>query len=372
MKIISIPMKNELSKEAARLISYGSEEIVGYSVNHNILQLQVTDNADVSVIEDNIHELLNDVQGEQDEEIIYSNVLQQKFYSDEEIKNGEIIHFDDNGMVVLSETGLKLYEFFDKYFLSILSDMKVSYMKFPTLLKLDTLCDTNYMNTSPQHILLCSKVTEALHKYKELSKKYMSGEMKEIINEPMFSLSPSACFHVYQYLRNKCLDENSIFSLRQNVFRNEGHLNWTELGRLQDYNIREIVMIGNRDYVIDMRKILLSKVERLLNELGISYYVNIAADPFVMPIMQRFGKNQRLNRVKYELRLMIGKNASLACASFNIHGITFSSKFDFRVLGCENTESGCIGFGLERLIIAFLHQYGNNYDQWPEIVRENL
>ena len=35
----------------------------------------------------------------------------------------------------------------------------------------------------------------------------------------------------------------------------------------------------------------------------------------------------------------------------------------------KETVTGCIGYGLERFVLAFLAQYGDNIDKWPAMVR---
>ena len=37
-------------------------------------------------------------------------------------------------------------------------------------------------------------------------------------------------------------------------FRNEGRFNYSEIGRLMGYHVREIVMIGSADFVSNIRK----------------------------------------------------------------------------------------------------------------------
>ena len=89
-----------------------------------------------------------------------------------------------------------------------------------------------------------------------------------------------------------------------------------------------------------------------------------------MPTMQGYKRIQKFNKVKYELGMYVNKETTVACASFNLHGTTFSSKFKFHAENTDVTESACIGFGIERIIIAFLSQYGTELEKWPVKVKE--
>ena len=211
-----------------------------------------------------------------------------------------------------------------------------------------------------------------MDQYDKIEEAAIKHELKQYTTEFSFALSPSACFSLYKELKGKDIKDNIIYTFRQNVFRNEGRFNWNELHRLRDYNVREIVFIGDKEFVAHTREELLQKTIQLLNSLGLCFKVEIASDPFILPELQNYRKIQQKFKVKYEVRVLSGKQDSIACASFNLHGGIFAKRFNFSV--CENkiTESGCIGFGIERCIIAFLHQYGLDIDKWPAVVKDYI
>ena len=66
----------------------------------------------------------------------------------------------------------------------------------------------------------------------------------------------------------------------------------------------------------------------------------------------------------------MGETEKLAVASFNLHGFNFTRSFRISVNGTE-TVTGCVGFGLERMVLAFLSQYGLESSRWPEEVRRS-
>ena len=58
-------------------------------------------------------------------------------------------------------------------------------------------------------------------------------------------------------------------------------------------------------------------------------------------------------------------NDGLAVLSSNLHGLTFSKTFN--ISGDDwPVHTGCLGFGLERLVIALVAQHGVNPISWPE------
>lgn len=368
MNELIVKFDHSLCDEEKRMISFVSDDIVSYKVTGKIVKVMLKDNCIKNDVENRLKKLVQLQHEKIENKIIYSNYTEKQYISDEEIYKSGIIKKESDGCISLSELGLKLFYFFDQYFLSVLDQQKVIIKQFPTLLNMDTIENTNYISTSPQYVIYCSRVKESLSEYEDFQNKYKQKKIQNSLEYPHYALSPSACFHLYQSIFNEVLKEETIFSMRQNVFRNEGRFNWDEIGRLQDYHVREIVMIGNHNFVLNKREELLKKSIQLLDELKINYTIEIASDPFVMPVMQKYAHLQLASRVKYEMRLNIDPQNTIACASYNIHGKAFSSKFHFSVKNCENTESGCIGFGIERLVIAFLKQYGVEQTNWPKII----
>ena len=53
---------------------------------------------------------------------------------------------------------------------------------------------------------------------------------------------------------------------------------------------------------------------------------------------------------------------------FCLHGTAFTHPFDISMKESE-AVTGCIGYGLERFVLAFLSQYGENVETWPEVIR---
>lgn len=370
MNKIQYVLKNELTDEQKRLISFASDKIDEYVIRDGKIELTVKEECEEEVFE-GLNKLLNQM-NVADAQLVYSSQHPKNYTSEEEIYNSKIIKREATGCITLSDLGVKLFSFFDSYFSSILETENVKVRRFPTLLNVDTISTTDYISTSPQYIMFCSNVVENVHEYEKLHDRYKNNDLNSVLEYPSFSLSPSACFHLYQSIRGETLAENSIYTMLQNVFRNEGRFNWTSMNRLLDYHVREIVMIGNHDFVLEKRESFLKKTIELLEQLQLNFSVKIASDPFVIPVMQKYRKIQYANKVKYEVKLSEDEENDVACASFNIHGKAFSSKFGFSVDGCTCTESGCIGFGIERLIIAFLKQYGVKSEEWPKEIRRYI
>jgi hypothetical protein len=79
---------------------------------------------------------------------------------------------------------------------------------------------------------------------------------------------------------------------------------------------------------------------------------------------------QRMLPLKYELRLRVDSDGrSVAAASFNNHEQHFGRAFSMRLASGEYAHSGCVAFGWERWVIAFVNQHGAVEENWPDAVR---
>ena len=79
---------------------------------------------------------------------------------------------------------------------------------------------------------------------------------------------------------------------------------------------------------------------------------------------------QQLLPLKYELRLRVDSaGRSIAAASFNNHEQHFGRAFSIRLASGDYAHTGCVAFGWERWVIAFVNQHGPDENRWPQIVR---
>lgn len=236
---------------------------------------------------------------------------------------------------------------------------------------IDTMKDTGYYRRSPQYTMFCSDVTEDFEDLEKMSNaSFVDKNLDEVIQIPSFSLSPSACFHVYEKYRGQTMPQNSVITLNQSVFRNEGRLNWEEFGRLRDYHVREIVFLGTQEFVEQTRENIREEVMTFIRKMNMDAYITVAADAFIMPKMIKYKKYQKMEKSKYEVRVSYDKDHTLAAASLNLHGTAFTSPFHIKVKGVDNPVSGCVGFGIERWILVFLAQYGTDSACWPDEVKK--
>lgn len=359
-------------KEFSKIVNFVSEDITDYEYieDSSELILNCSSKADVESITEDIIKLSKKYKtsGIASKELFHSEDNKKCYKNMSDYQ--EVCYKIGNGFVVLKGVALFLFNFFDKEFTEMAIKLGAVSRQYPVLLPVDDYKKTGYLHNSPQYATFCCDASENISKLEELEKNIDSKDIFQRLQKPYYALSPSACFHTYMEYQNKILDKMTVLTFRQSVFRNEGRLNYREIGRLRDYHVREIVFLGDNTFVTQKRDEAIQYSIELLEEWGMTGKIISASDPFVMPKMQKYKKIQLLENSKYEIRLNVSDNDQISTASFNLHGTAFSSPFKISVSEVDEAVTGCVGFGLERWVIAFLSQFGADSDNWPKPIKE--
>jgi acyl carrier protein len=190
-----------------------------------------------------------------------------------------------------------------------------------------------------------------------------------IDGEDDFARPPALCYHHYPHLARRVVDEpGSTVTVAGRCYRNEqdrAH----PLERLREFTMREIVAVGSESFVETTRRGLIDRVGRWIVELDLQGFIEIASDPFFTRATRGRQLIQQLQPLKYELRLASAEGRTVAAASFNHHKDHFGRAFSIRQQSGDAAHSGCVAFGWERWVIAFVAQHGLDEENWPLSVR---
>jgi len=101
-----------------------------------------------------------------------------------------------------------------------------------------------------------------------------------------------------------------------------------------------------------------------------------ATDPFFATVSAAKKFWQAAQEVKNEIKIPVlgadGKEKLLACGSINLHGNFFGERFDIRDGEGLPVQTGCVGLGIERWVLAAFTQHGFDESRWPAEVREAI
>lgn len=183
---------------------------------------------------------------------------------------------------------------------------------------------------------------------------------------------PAVCYHHYPSVSDSTLDGGaSIVTALGRCFRNEYDASSAcPAERLGAFTMREIIAVGDAAVVEGLRRDLMERVSIWMKELALDGHVEVATDPFFTSEARGRMLMQQMLPLKYELRLRVDPDGrSVAAASFNNHQQHFGRAFSILLPSGEFAHSGCVAFGWERWMIAFVNQHGPDEENWPGIVR---
>jgi seryl-tRNA synthetase len=184
------------------------------------------------------------------------------------------------------------------------------------------------------------------------------------------ALTPAICYPLYPTLSGTIPAAGRLFSLLGWAYRNEPS---DEPTRMQSFRMREFVHVGTLEQVSVWRDVWLRRGMTLLTELGLDARAELASDPFFGRGGRMLATNQKEQRLKYEILVPITSTTKpTAVCSFNLHLDYFGSKWQIRTENGEFASTACLGFGLERVVIALLHTHGFDPGTWPTAVRALL
>ena len=183
---------------------------------------------------------------------------------------------------------------------------------------------------------------------------------------------PAVCYHHYPCVSDATLEDGgSIVTAIGRCYRNEYDANAAQpVERLAAFTMREIIAVGDTALVERLRNELMNRVSLWTKELALDGHIEVANDPFFTTETRGRMLMQQMLPLKYELRLRVDADGrSVAAASFNNHEQHFGRAFSILLPSGEFAHSGCVAFGWERWVIAFVGQHGADEDSWPDIVR---
>lgn len=251
---------------------------------------------------------------------------------------------------------------------------------FPAMIDADTLHKCGYFDSHPNAVTFVGNMVEDFDAIEEFRRANSCSEgahmpPHEHIHIDGMCLNPAACFPCYPTLSGKTIGEGEAYTWLGRVFRYESR-NINGLDRLYEFNVRELVFAGSEDYVRACRTKSLPIVEELAAMIDIDCKVQTATDPFFATVSAAKKFWQAAQEVKNEIKIPAlgsdGDVKQLACGSINLHGNFFGKRFGIMDAKGESVQTGCVGLGIERWVLAAFTQHGFDKDRWPSAVRSAI
>ena len=246
-------------------------------------------------------------------------------------------------------------------------------MTFPPCLDRQVLMKSEYLDSFPNLAGVIFSFVGDDARAKELSQRIHEGKSwSDLSTMTDVCLSPAACYPVYPMAAaaGPLPNGGRLIDMQNWVFRHEPS---PEPTRMQSYRVRELVRLGVSNDVLPWRDLWLQRGLDLLLALELPATSDVAADPFFGRGGRMLAANQIAAKLKFEIVIpIISLDKPTAVCSFNYHQSHFGDLFGIQAADGSVAHTACLGFGLERCVMALFKTHGTNIALWPTGVRKVL
>lgn len=246
----------------------------------------------------------------------------------------------------------------------------------PVLIPAPVLARCDYFRSFPQYVSFVNHLHEEFatidgFRSRHRERDTLDDAARNDLDIPDVCLSPAVCYHIYhRHAGEQVPTDGFTYDVAGRCFRYESS-NLSDLRRLWEFTMRELVFVGTREWVLDRRQHAIDLFTPILDALGMGAEIRTASDPFfVAPDAAAKTYFQLSSETKYEISVRLEGTDRLAVGSFNYHTDFFGQAFGTATAEGIPAHSVCVAFGLERLTHAILAYHGTNPARWPSILRQ--
>jgi seryl-tRNA synthetase len=244
-------------------------------------------------------------------------------------------------------------------------------LHFPPILARKNFERSGYLKSFPQLAgsVFAFQGKEADHQ--ELLRRLDAGEDWTALQKATdVVLTPAGCYPVYPTFTGTLPAEGKLVDLWSYCFRHEPS---ADPARMQMFRMRELIRLADLELVRAWRETWIQRGLAMLKEIELPAYVAPANDPFFGRGGRMLAANQREQQLKFEIVVPItSEKEPTAIMSFNYHQEHFASTYDIKTSDGKIAQTACLGFGMERIVIALLKTHGFDPAMWPTTVRAKL
>ena len=287
------------------------------------------------------------------------------------VKAGLIIPVGVPGIFGRNHVFEDVLDRFNRAVSEVAKDDGAAYFVYPPQIDRKVLEAVDYMDNFPQlsgtvfsffgKELTARQLSEAIHGGKPWG---------EYLGMTDVTMNPAACYPIYPSFTGTVPAEGKLVTMFNWVFRHEPS---PEPTRMQSFRVREFVRCGTPDQCVEWRDMWLKRGLSLLESLGLPVQADVATDPFFGKGGKMLAASQREQKLKFEVLVpVISTEKPTAICSFNFHEGHFGEAFHINTPDGAVANTACLGFGLERVVMALFQTHGFDPGNWPSAVRAKL
>jgi seryl-tRNA synthetase len=243
--------------------------------------------------------------------------------------------------------------------------------RFPPLLPREHLVRTDYLRSFPDLMGSIHGFEGGNGEHAALMADLAAGaDWASSLTPTNLVLLPAACYPIYPMVTGELPEGGRLFDVLGTCFRHEPS---DDPARMQTFHQHEFVHVGTPESALAFRDAWLARSQQMMDELDLQIVADVANDPFFGRAGSMLAANQRDRALKFELLATVSSaDIPTASTSCNCHLDHLTVPFEISAAGGGPAHSACVGFGIERIVLALFAAHGLDTDGWPRDVRKRL
>jgi seryl-tRNA synthetase len=295
----------------------------------------------------------------------------EKVFLDDLVRSRLLLETGVRGVFGRGPTFEEVLDQFNSYVSAAVKDDGAERLHFPPILARKDFERSGYLKSFPQ---LAGSVFAFQGKdadHQELLRRLDAGEDWTALQKATdVVLTPAGCYPVYPAFTGTLSEGGKLVDLWSYCFRHEPS---DDPARMQMFRMRELICLADIETVRSWRQAWIERGLAMLKAIGLAAYIAPANDPFFGRGGRMLGANQREQELKFEIVVPIcSEEKPTAIMSFNYHQDHFASTYGIKTSDGRTAQTACLGFGLERIVLALFKTHGLDPATWPVSAREKL
>ena len=242
--------------------------------------------------------------------------------------------------------------------------------RFPAVFPVDHLVRSDYLRSFPDLVGSIHGFEGGNKEHAALLRDVADGADWDGHSRGPNSCSSPACYPLYPMVSGELPPGGRLFDVLGTCFRHEPS---DDPARMQAFQMHEFVHIGAPESVLAFRDDWLSRQQQMMDDLGLKITVEVANDPFFGRAGSMLAANQRERVEVRAARDGVERSATHRDRFVQPpHGSPHRKVRDLRRRVALEAHSACVGFGLERIVLALFAAHGLDAGRWPHDVSKRL
>ncbi|MEV0392356.1 hypothetical protein [Polymorphospora rubra] len=242
------------------------------------------------------------------------------------------------------------------------AEVDATVVRYPPAVAADELHRVGYLRSFPHlagAISVCADTTG--RETAIAARLHRGGAWEELLRPSDLAPCPAACYPLYPHLAGRAVDGGKRYDTMGYCFRREPS---DDPFRMQLFRMHEIVCVGDRTTVDAFLARAHDFAARLFTDFGLTATRAAATDPFFGSGGRMLAREQLDRDLKQEY-VCPTPDGGVALASVNDHETHFTRPYGITGDDGAPAVSACVGFGLERVVLAGFLQHGPDPADWP-------